>query len=253
MRRQDVWFPGRGLPTSDGGDGALLAGYDLNANRVLIPAWVRAKGPKFRSRWMTRHGLVLPVGGGDDFHYCVLSQPFLTTSMLTVSNSTVEGAISSDTFLTLGANAWSWPGKRMWLHCAGPVSNVVTTPGTLTLRVRWGGSAGTLLATTGAIPFSTTAATNNLCALDCFLTCIAQGPTTTALTLRAYGTSWVANTAGTAAALQAMCLPPAGTALADVASLDGTVPKAITVTAQFSVNTSPTNIQITDCWLMALN
>src|SRR5262245_7922711 len=45
---------------------------------------------------------------------------------------------------------------RSWFE----VSNVVTTPGNLTIRVRWGGVAGTVLASTGAVTLSSTARTS---------------------------------------------------------------------------------------------
>src|ERR1051325_7189445 len=51
---------------------------------------------------------------------------------------------------------------RAWFD----VSNVVTTPGTLTIRVRWGGVAGTVLASSGAITLSSPARSNYSASVD---------------------------------------------------------------------------------------
>lgn len=54
-------------------------------------------------------------------------------------------------------------------------SNVVTTPGSITVRVRWGGVAGTLLAQTSAIALNTTAQTDLMGVVDFDIDCRARG------------------------------------------------------------------------------
>jgi hypothetical protein len=113
--------------------------------------------------------------------------------------------------------------------------------------------AGTILATSGPINYNTVAATDNLWYVECLLEALATGPTTTSLTLLSYGECFVANTLGGAADIRNASMPPGGTALANVASLDGTVGKALTLTAQFSVSNAGNAITVRNCWIVALN
>ncbi len=50
-------------------------------------------------------------------------------------------------------------------------SNVVTTPGSITFRIRWGGLAGTILAQTSAIALSTTAQTSVMGVMQATIVC----------------------------------------------------------------------------------
>src|SRR5678809_1003938 len=50
-------------------------------------------------------------------------------------------------------------------------SNVITTPGSITFRVRWGGLAGTILAQTSAIALNTTAQTSIMGVLNADIVC----------------------------------------------------------------------------------
>lgn len=54
-------------------------------------------------------------------------------------------------------------------------SNVVTTPGSITFRVRWGGLAGTLLAQTSAIALNIVAKTDLMGVLDFDIDCRVRG------------------------------------------------------------------------------
>jgi hypothetical protein len=54
-------------------------------------------------------------------------------------------------------------------------SNVITTPGSVTFRVRWGGVAGTLLAQTSAIALNATAQTDIMGVLICDIVCRGRG------------------------------------------------------------------------------
>jgi hypothetical protein len=49
--------------------------------------------------------------------------------------------------------------KYMRIHCAGRISNIATTPGTLTLRVKLGPTANIAALTSRAIPLNTTVKT----------------------------------------------------------------------------------------------
>src|SRR5215831_19594343 len=76
-----------------------------------------------------------------------------------ILNTTTETIICPDyAFSTNDSRIYQ--GASFSVECWFDVSNVVTTPGTLTLRLRWGGVAGTVLASTGAITLSATARTS---------------------------------------------------------------------------------------------
>ena len=66
-------------------------------------------------------------------------------------------------------------GRSLRLSCRFKYSNVVTTPGSITFRVRWGGVAGTLLAQTSAIALNTTAKTDLMGFVRADIICRARG------------------------------------------------------------------------------
>jgi hypothetical protein len=232
----------------------LVAGYDVASGLVVLPEHVKAMSWRERSRWMSERGLVPLIGGGSGYgqSFVQMMEPFQVADATTLSTSVSETVISSDSMFTLPPNFWS-PGKQVWLRAMGKVSNIVTTPGTITFRLRYNAVAGTVLATSGAINFNTAAATDNLWYVECMLEALATGPTTTSLTLLSYGEVFVANTLGAAGDIRAASMPPGGTALANVASLDGTVGKALSLSAQFSVSNSGNAITVRNMWLAALN
>jgi hypothetical protein len=242
--------PGRPTPA-----GRLVAGYSLDSGRALMPESVRRLPWRERQRWMAERGLVPAVGGGAGYGSTFLQmlEPFQVADAVTLSASVTETVISSDSLFTLSPNFFAAPGKQVWFRCMGKVSNVVTTPGTITFRLRYGGIAGTILANSGAIAFNSVAATDNMWYVETWLEALATGPSATALTLLTYGECWLANTAGAAADIRNSSMPPGGTALANVASLDGTTGKALSLTAQFSVSTAGTAITTRNGFIVALN
>lgn len=66
-------------------------------------------------------------------------------------------------------------GRIIRLRVRFKYSNVVTTPGSITFRVRWGGVAGTLLAQTSAIALNIVAQTDIMGVMDCDLMCRVRG------------------------------------------------------------------------------
>lgn len=158
-----------------------------------------------------------------------------------ILNSTSETIIAPDFTFSANDNR-VYQGAAFNIRCWFEVSNVVTTPGTLTLRVRWGGVAGTLLATTGAIALDTTARTSYTGSLDADLVVRSIGA---AGSMFVIGMVTLNNVpAGAAAAPQGLYTMTAGGANvpASVGSLDTTSAKALSVTAQFSVNTATTQL-----------
>ncbi len=78
--------------------------------------------------------------------------------------------------LTIPAN-WFYPGRIMRITAKGRISNIVTSPGTLTLDVRLG---GTVVANGGAMALNVVAKTNVPWELEWLLTCRAIGGGTSA-------------------------------------------------------------------------
>jgi hypothetical protein len=127
------------------------------------------------------------------------------------------------------------------IRASGDVSNVVTTPGTLTFRLRWGGLAGTLLAASQAITLDITARANFSYILDIDLAIRSIG---SAGSMFAQGFVLLNDTAvGAAAAPQYYTMGSAGANVpAAVGSLDTTTAKLLSLTAQFSVATATTQL-----------
>ena len=77
---------------------------------------------------------------------------------------------------------YMYPGRTFALRLAGKISNVVTTPGTITLRVRWGGITGTILVASAAIAQNIVAQTDDTWMLDLLIACRTIGATGSFLT-----------------------------------------------------------------------
>jgi hypothetical protein len=72
------------------------------------------------------------------------------------SSSSATSLLPAQAKLTLPANYLDYAGRTLRVRAAGRISNIVTTPGTLTLDVRLG---GTVVFNGGAMQLSTTAHT----------------------------------------------------------------------------------------------
>jgi hypothetical protein len=132
------------------------------------------------------------------------------------------------------------PGRRLHVRAWWECSNVVTTPGNLTLRLRWGGVAGVVLAASAAMSLNTTARTNFTGFLDADIVCRSAGSSGSFST---HGFVWLNNAIANVSQFLTTNMPQSGTS---VASVDTTVDKLLSVTAQFSVATNPTNLTCQD-------
>lgn len=156
-----------------------------------------------------------------------------------VSNSTSETIVCPDFNIPA---FYMTPGKTLRLWAFGVMSNVVTTPGTLILRVRWGGVAGTVLLASAAQGLDTTARTNSIWLLEARITCRSAGSSGSFM---AGGIMFGNVLSSTAANLLPALLGSAGAPLASgnaAVTVDTTAAKLLSVTATFSVSTSPTNL-----------
>lgn len=163
----------------------------------------------------------------------------LTSDGAQISNSTAEAIVCPDFSIPA---YYMVPGRTLEIWASGVMSNVVTTPGTLIVRVRWGGVAGTVLLASAAQGLDTTARTNSLWALQAFIICRSAGATGTFMS---GGMFWGNVLSSSAANLLPALLGSAGAPLASgnvAVTVDTTTAKLLSVTAQFSVATSPTNL-----------
>jgi len=80
-------------------------------------------------------------------------------------------------------NGFMRDGRKLRITAWFKYSNVVTTPGSITFRLRWGGVAGTLLATTSAIALNITAETDIMATMVIDLTVRSNGGSGTILAM----------------------------------------------------------------------
>lgn len=146
-------------------------------------------------------------------------------------------------------------GQQLRLLATGRISNVVTTPGTLTLDLRLGPTSNIAAFTTGAMQLSTTAHTNVAWWLEALLTVRAIGNSTNAnlfgqarFSSQAASLTAVADSATTPATLLGPNSAPAvGT------GFDSTVANIADLYGTFSVASGSNSIQCHQFSLQALN
>lgn len=162
-----------------------------------------------------------------------------------ILNTTTETIICPD-IVFAADDSRIYPGATWEIECFWDASFVITTPGTLILKLRWGGVAGTILAQTDAFAPDPTGAVSNASGYVRFLT-----------TWRTIGSAGSAFSMGrfqitdfddaSATTLQGNLnmgvFGSAGKSTpAVVSSLDTTTSKNLSVTGKFSVNTSGTQL-----------
>jgi len=153
---------------------------------------------------------------------------------------------------------WSMPanfldiGRRFRVSVQGGISNIVTTPGTITCEVKIG---SVVAFTTGAMQLSTTAHTTIPFWLEIELTCRAIGPTTSANFMgQAIMHSQTVNATAVADGTQThtLLLAP-NTAPAVGTGFDSTVANTWDFWAGFSISNAGNGIQVQQYSLYALN
>jgi hypothetical protein len=196
-----------------------VAAQDFNRRSRMLEAWVRPEcqpeRPAGAQTWLELLDSIIADG-------------------TQISNTTTETIACPDFSIPAFYMA---PGRTLRLEAFGVVSNVVTTPGTLTFRLRWGGVAGTILVASAALALDTTAHTNFGWYLKMLVVCRTAGASGTFMT---GGHVQLGDTlTSTAANLLPTVLPASANANVTV---DTTTAKLLSLTAQFSVATSPTNL-----------
>lgn len=91
------------------------------------------------------------------------------------ASTTATSLLASQAKITLPPNFISYIGQAFRVRAAGRVSNIVTTPGTLTLDIRFGVAGAVVVANGGAMQLNAVAKTNVPWFLDWLLTARAIG------------------------------------------------------------------------------
>lgn len=134
---------------------------------------------------------------------------------------------------TLPANFLAYIGQSLRIRAMGRISNIVTTPGTLTVRVKFG---AVIVAASSAMQLNAVAKTNVTWVLDWDLTVRSVGASTSA-TLMHGGTwiseSYVGSAAPAAGGAQVGMIPASAPAVGT--GFDSTVANVVDLTANFSL------------------
>lgn len=163
----------------------------------------------------------------------------LAASGTQISNTTTETILCPD--FTFTADYFE-VGDAFKYTILFEQSSVITTPGTQTYRLRYGGVAGTSMAASGAFaPDPTAAATSLTMALEFWFVCRSVGSAGSFMTIGRYTPNDHDDASATTLKgnLDMQLIPPS--APAAVGSLDTTAAKAISPTYTSSVNTAGTN------------
>jgi hypothetical protein len=124
-------------------------------------------------------------------------------------------------------------GRAVRVVIWGKASNAVTTPGTITFRVRWGGLAGTLLVASAALAQNVAAQTDKTFRLEFLIRCVTDGASGSVIV---FGEAQRGNCAvGATSDITPDVIPASGPAAVTV---DTTAAAAIAVTAQPSLGTA---------------
>jgi hypothetical protein len=163
------------------------------------------------------------------------------------NSTTATSILPAAAKLVLPANYFSI-GKVLRVRAFGRISNVVTTPGNLTLDVRFG---STVVFNGGTVSLNTTAKTNVSWALDAMVTCRAIGSGTSA-NLMGQG-MWTSESVVGAAAGTTLTASLPASAPAVGSGFDSTATQVVDLFATFSVANASNSIQLHQYTLESLN
>jgi hypothetical protein len=171
-----------------------------------------------------------------------------TTDSVAVANTVTETTIAPvNAKIVLPSNYFDRSGASLRLLAGGRISTVVTSPGTLTFKVKLGATAAATF-TTGTL--NTTAQTNAVWWLEWYLTARTNGSATSFMHIAQLMSAALAN-AATNPPIPTAVYPT--TAPAVGATFDGTVANTLDVTAQWSVANAANSIQTHMLMVQSLN
>lgn len=166
--------------------------------------------------------------------------------------TTAKTVLPTGCLVTLPANWW-YVGRMLRYTVVGAISNIVTTPGTITLQLNMGAIAAV---TSGAVQLNATAHTTLPFMATCIATCRTVGATTTATLMGQWTLNGVmfTRTAGQVdnANIGDSLLGPA-TAPAVGAGFDSTAAQTLDFFAGFSISNAGNGIQVHQVIAEALN
>lgn len=167
--------------------------------------------------------------------------------------TTAKSVINPQALYTFPAGFFQTPGQKLRIHVGGGISNIVTTPGTITFQVMLG---SVVVFTSGAVQLNATAHTTLPFTLDIDLTLRAVGNSTSAnfmgmgklggimFTLTAAQTDAV-NTSGLF--MVPVTAPAVGT------GFDSTSAQVLDFWAGFSISNAGNGIQVQDYSVESMN
>lgn len=167
------------------------------------------------------------------------------------ATTTATSIIPTHAKFTLPAN-YFYIGKALRFNSIGQISNVITTPGTITLDIRFG---AVVVFNGAAVQMSTTAHTTLPYWLEVITTCRAIGSATSANLMgqgRLTGQMISATANPDSATTHGTVMAPNSTPAAGT-GFDSTATQAIDHFSTFSVSTSGTNITLQQWIVEALN
>lgn len=160
------------------------------------------------------------------------------TDGASLNTSTTETSIlPAQAKITLPANYIDGVGKTFRVRAAGRASNIVTTPGTLTFRLKFGAVA---VAASSAIALNTTAKTNVTFELNWEFTARSVGAAAALMHIGAFRSETVSGAA--AGFTNTIMIPTSAPAVGT--SFDSTVAQVVDLTAQFSISNAGNAIQV---------
>ncbi|MDQ2999890.1 MAG: hypothetical protein M3Y08_01315 [Fibrobacterota bacterium] len=182
-------------------------------------------------------------------------EPFITAGedgTALASSITATSILHASRKFTLPSYFFDATGKTLRVRATGRISTVVTTPGTLTLEVRFGSVA---VFTSGAMTLNIVAQTNTHWMLDVDLVCRTMGASTSA-NLLSQGT-WkshavIGSPAPTAGGAGEHMLPY-NAAPAVGTGFDSTAAQTVDLFATWSVSNAANSIQCHSFSILALN
>ncbi len=160
-----------------------------------------------------------------------------------IANSTTETILFPN--ITIPANFLT-EGRTLRLTVRGKISNVVTTPGNITFRLRWGGVSGTILCQSAAVAMSATAFTDAIFAIYIEFTVRASGSSGSVLAIGEFAS-------GNLSTVAPNYLGSAGATVPAAVTVDLTADTALAITAQFSIANASNSITGMNYLLEALN
>lgn len=169
-----------------------------------------------------------------------------------VANSVTEAILFPN--ITIPSN-YLQDGRVLRLTLYGRYGNVVTAVPTLTIRARWGGVAGTVIAQSAAIVTSATAMTAALWKMELIIQVRLNGSAGTVFAMGEFEmTTNTAPTFGTVTNYAlTTCLASAGLATPAAVTVDLTADSALSITAQWSAANAANTITGHIYTLEALN